>query len=146
MYSLGITPTCVGNTRYVKEQSKKAGDHPHLCGDHVVIFYANRTPKGSPPPVWGTPSLVAVLKLLSRITPTCVGNTSTRGQLRSQNGDHPHLCGEHLLCCPRRSNSLGSPPPVWGTLPARQNPDMRVGITPTCVGNTLASRLNMDRT
>ena len=132
-----ITPTCVGNThRPLRPGLDPQGspppvwgtlfqyclampavrDHPHLCGEHRPSY--TRGP------------------CATRITPTCVGNTVVAWSNATCARDHPHLCGEHLLCCPRRSNSLGSPPPVWGTLPARQNPDMRVGITPTCVGNT----------
>ena len=112
----GITPTCVGNTD---------GKWPNKC-----------SPSGSPPPVWGTPrNCVESLKELG-ITPTCVGNTLRPTMRTLLPWDHPHLCGEHRKTRLSSAADLGSPPPVWGTLPATSSSSSIFRITPTCVGNT----------
>ena len=36
--SLGITPTCVGNTEKNFINFSDIEDHPHLCGEHIVVI------------------------------------------------------------------------------------------------------------
>ena len=73
---------------------------------------------------------------MSRITPTCVGNTATSTIQMTENWDHPHLRGEYLLSCMHACLSPGSPPLAWGILLDIGGGTCYQGITPTCVGNT----------
>ncbi len=80
-----------------------------------------------------------MLPALSRITPTCVGNTIILEPGGADPQDHPHVCGEYsmpgdVFCC-----LSGSPPRVWGILPHVVSQHVAHGITPTCVGNTSRS-------
>ena len=50
-----ITPTCVGNTNWHRQEPIPTKDHPHLCGEHGRKMAKQMFPL--------------------RITPTCVGNT-----------------------------------------------------------------------
>ena len=90
--------------------------------------------------MWGTPRLLTVISNPSRITPTCVGNTLSGLESRGPYRDHPHLCGEHLTDKAVTDSELGSPPPVWGTHDQQAQKLIKLGITPTCVGNTFIIR------
>ena len=116
--SLRITPTCVGNTLGLQAQVNASEDHPHLCGEHNFAKLFNASVKGSPPPVWGTPSKLYDSHKQTGITPTCVGNTKWTKEDEEVREDHPHLCGEHHLTVSYSIDKVGSPPPVWGTLEA----------------------------
>ena len=86
--------------------------------------------------MWGTLKSCQLTKVPERITPTCVGNTSTVLARRLSRRDHPHLCGEHWPAGLRVGRVPGSPPPVWGTQGNVGGDIWSGGITPTCVGNT----------
>ena len=107
--------------------------------------------------MWGTLSCNVARAPRNGITPTCVGNTDIARVAKRRYKDHPHLCGEHSTHDLARRQSLGSPPPVWGTRgpcattgqTARITPPVWgtlkkmnclydfLRITPTCVGNTI---------
>ena len=93
--------------------------------------------------MWGTHEVIDNGKHIVGITPTCVGNTQIMNCWLAENGDHPHLCGEHPSILTEPSELVGSPPPVWGTLAIALSPRASVGITPTCVGNTIKASENM---
>ena len=111
-------------------------DHPHLCGEHPEKRFDEKLNEGSPPPVWGTHVIDSSSRHCSRITPTCVGNTTFSLIVAAGAWDHPHLCGEHVLRTHWRGRLVGSPPPVWGTLLLLIVHFFSLRITPTCVGNT----------
>ena len=50
--------------------------------------------------------------------------------------DHPHVCGEYDITPLTAATYAGSPPRVWGIQRVPQGVEGRLGITPTCVGNT----------
>ena len=127
----------MGNTCSLLTSVYPSKDHPHLCGEHAFKFSQMKASSGSPPPVWGTLNFSLSNKLYKRITPTCVGNTKPLTCVACPFEDHPHLCGEHTSFFRQRTIHKGSPPPVWGTLRLPQSFSDRLGITPTCVGNTL---------
>ena len=51
--TLGITPTCVGNTSYPERRAPLAGDHPHLRGEYAPVAPLAFSLSGSPPLAWG---------------------------------------------------------------------------------------------
>ena len=97
--------------------------------------------EGSPPLAWGIPIRAGFMLTMRRITPTCVGNTDHWGWIPSVSRDHPHLRGEYFLTWPRPAAIKGSPPLAWGIQLAIDKLGNLVGITPTCVGNTIRSVL-----
>ena len=112
----GITPTCVGNTQMHKIDRLEQWDHPHVCGEYLLLVLLHTQEEGSPPRVWGIPRYRPQNGKTEGITPTCVGNTK--------------------ILLPENAPKEGSPPRVWGIpegTPYRQG---NYGITPTCVGNT----------
>ena len=52
--SLGLIPTCVGNTPTPKYEGAQTGAHPHLRGEHAPRTLASSEYSGSSPPAWGT--------------------------------------------------------------------------------------------
>ncbi len=70
------------------------------------------------------------------ITPACAGNTSITRRIHRARWDHPRLCGEHGNAFSVSCNTLGSPPPVRGTLLHHGLTCQNPGITPACAGNT----------
>ena len=71
----GITPTCVGNTTRSAHTLSTQEDHPHLRGEYRPFPEQAWLQSGSPPLAWGIQVQARGLEGLSRITPTCVGNT-----------------------------------------------------------------------
>ena len=39
-FTVGITPTCVGNTEDFASMKQGSEDHPHLCGEHKYYITA----------------------------------------------------------------------------------------------------------
>ena len=76
-------------------------------------------------------------KVPTRITPTCVGNTSGGTSFGETSKDHPHLRGEYAMRSLITLVLIGSPPLAWGILDNKTDAWLGVGITPTCVGNTI---------
>ena len=75
--------------------------------------------------------------MAERITPACAGNTFKYLKNDSGTKDHPRLCGEYYIRRLENDGEIGSPPPVRGILPFRQESGRVHGITPACAGNTL---------
>ena len=70
------------------------------------------------------------------IIPACAGNTRCWTGGSGSGGDHPRVCGEHMIRFQRRSRFLGSSPRVRGTRRRRCSRSAGVGIIPACAGNT----------
>ena len=107
-----------------------------MCGEYVNLIGNKFFDSGSPPHVWGIPQAQKMSGLVNRITPTCVGNTSFNIGDGFKREDHPHMCGEYPSDFGYTTESLGSPPHVWGIHLADNDLFDLVRITPTCVGNT----------
>src|SRR4030042_1675482 len=75
--------------------------------------------------------------VMTRFTPTCVGNTRGAVIIRFHHPVHPHMRGEYRLNGLALEDSLGSPPHAWGILYFQQYYRVQQRFTPTCVGNTV---------
>ena len=89
-----FTPTCVGKTSHRPCRNRSPAVHPHMRGEDPERKSASPRRPGSPPHAWGRPDEAAVVALLDRFTPTCVGKT--RGRLTGGPAGtvHPHMRGE----------------------------------------------------
>ena len=132
----GIIPACAGNTFTPPVALVLAGDHPRVCGEHVMVITGPGGRRGSSPRVRGTPRAQGPRHPDPGIIPACAGNTTTRERTRTTVRDHPRVCGEHLLAYSISSGLPGSSPRVRGTprLPPQRRPAR--GIIPACAGNT----------
>ena len=137
---IGSPPLAWGKDRMAIERRPEAWDHPHLRGEKAIRWGWIRPRWGSPPLAWGKASGVVVIKHWKRITPTCVGKSSS-GIIRSaETQDHPHLRGEKPPIYSFGPAYQGSPPLAWGKVNAAEVVVQRVGITPTCVGKSGCGR------
>ena len=114
--SVGITPTCVGNTENQILAELEREDHPHLRGEYGGLLCWILFWKGSPPLAWGIRRDIDNCLCWLRITPTCVGNTVNVLFRHQLHGDHPHLRGEYGSKRPPGDQLQGSPPLAWGIL------------------------------
>ena len=91
---------------------------------------------GSPPLARGILRSVCFVRLPSRITPACAGNTSRNFLYGHMSMDHPRLRGEYLSSILSLSLFVGSPPLARGIPTVRFLVGFCSGITPACAGNT----------
>ena len=73
----GIIPACAGNTNAAASAEVSERDHPRMRGEHLLAGYRRQVTWGSSPHARGTPSCLAIFKILSGIIPACAGNTLT---------------------------------------------------------------------
>ena len=71
-----------------------------------------------------------------RLTPTCVGRTSTVARSTARASAHPHVRGEDEYVVVDPSAASGSPPRAWGGLRGKGDVQLGARLTPTCVGRT----------
>ena len=111
---LGIIPACAGSTEPLKPPRIVPGDHPRMCGEHMRNRRSTRRQKGSSPHVRGAPACAIASVRTSGIIPACAGSTSAAQQASTGYGDHPRMCGEHIVIVKMSENIAGSSPHVRG--------------------------------
>ena len=107
-----------------------------MCGEQWLVIIKTHVQHGSPPRVRGTALPCAVMAKGGRITPACAGNSPQGRGLQPKEKDHPRVCGEQCLHCPRNTAVTGSPPRVRGTVCTSQMMARSLRITPACAGNS----------
>ena len=70
-----------------------------------------------------------------------MGNTVPHFATDASGEDHPHLRGEYGANVTEDAKALGSPPLAWGILRRLRHRRSLHGITPTCVGNTIKTKV-----
>ena len=131
-----IIPAYAGNTRLSSKKGYPSGDHPRVCGEHALFASAKADPLGSSPRMRGTPYRRSSVCLLHGIIPAYAGNTVFHGVLRSVDGDHPRVCGEHIGCGKIYGTTVGSSPRMRGTRLTVKGIFESGGIIPAYAGNT----------
>ena len=96
---------------------------------------------GSPPRAWGGPRPVPGGRSRGRLTPTCVGRTVTPNPPAPDGQAHPHVRGEDVSGSGGNLRPSGSPPRAWGGHSQLLTHHPPSGLTPTCVGRTVAPPL-----
>ncbi len=92
---------------------------------------------GSPPHVRGKAHALKERPFPVGITPACAGKSLSCGDARSQDWDHPRMCGEKCCSGSSCSPSTGSPPHVRGKVCGQVRRTSYPGITPACAGKRL---------
>ena len=133
--SRGITPACAGNRASSALDTRRAKDHPRVCGEQFLNRKASFSQRGSPPRVRGTDPSPAAWNSPAGITPACAGNSFHQSHKRGAVQDHPRVCGEQPSPPPTRGGDLGSPPRVRGTDRSAWPRRCWPWITPACAGN-----------
>ena len=109
-----IIPMRVGTRRYGANPVRLAEDHPHACGDKLIISAVACDRRGSSPCVWGQVLRFPYNQPFTRIIPMRVG-TSACNRLRTYpTMDHPHACGDKTVPLSNTNCRRGSSPCVWG--------------------------------
>ena len=132
----GIIPACAGSTHHWLGFRLSTGDHPRMCGEHVLRMLLLSCARGSSPHVRGAPGNMSVRIRLRGIIPACAGSTCRRLWDCHRSGDHPRMCGEHSVKSPRHDGRSGSSPHVRGALLPLSPSCHRCGIIPACAGST----------
>ena len=70
------------------------------------------------------------------IIPAYAGNTVSKNWADKDYGDHPRVCGEHIVDSRYRSGLPGSSPRMRGTRRGEHVGQHRQGIIPAYAGNT----------
>ena len=91
---------------------------------------------GSSPRVWGQVIGCNSSSNSVRIIPTRVGTRCQRVYLCTAKQDHPHACGDKLICSAYRHGGIGSSPRVWGQVTKKMVDDLKARIIPTRVGTS----------
>ena len=134
-------PTCVGNTLALRAVVEIISVHPHVRGEHHVFELIVLIDDGSSPRAWGTRPTGHASARWRRFIPTCVGNTRKHPKQTFVYAVHPHVRGEHSGGCDEVAGLGGSSPRAWGTLRRGQKTFLQHWFIPTCVGNTVQSRI-----
>ena len=91
-----------------------ARDHPRMCGEHDVLVDYEICHTGSSPHVRGAPIWQARWSGVAGIIPACAGSTQSLLVVCYWFGDHPRMCGEHMVSTRRICQPSGSSPHVRG--------------------------------
>ena len=132
----GIIPACAGSTHTMQALRSIPGDHPRMCGEHLVKQIESLRDEGSSPHVRGALCHRLAIGLPSGIIPACAGSTATKAGSALHSGDHPRMCGEHCAPSALRSVGEGSSPHVRGAQLLPRHNTIKHGIIPACAGST----------
>ena len=131
-----LTPTCVGRTGETGAPCRLRAAHPHVRGEDAGCSDRIDLLAGSPPRAWGGRRAHRGRGAQVRLTPTCVGRTTTPRQSSSARTAHPHVRGEDFGRGSITPPLCGSPPRAWGGLLGHLVNLGLQRLTPTCVGRT----------
>ena len=129
-------PMCMGNTSVFNRFKIVFAVHPHVYGEHFVVFTNIRFNSGSSPCVWGTRLHVKPSKQGLRFIPMCMGNTTALLVRTIATTVHPHVYGEHAVSRHSMQIGYGSSPCVWGTQTTITTRFRQYRFIPMCMGNT----------
>ena len=132
----GIIPAYAGNTTERSSRATATRDHPRVCGEHVSWWDGERLRVGSSPRMRGTLNVQQTARRDVGIIPAYAGNTDSFPPRHARRGDHPRVCGEHLVDAFNIPYLLGSSPRMRGTLDVELVGHVLAGIIPAYAGNT----------
>lgn len=128
-----IIPTYAGNTGGGIVPHVAARDHPCVCGEHEQYLIACSTVPGSPPRMQGALERVPRLPYTRRIIPAYAGSTY-RGCQPIFLGEHPRLCGEHMMLSSSSTFVIGIPLHIRGARIMNHQNHMSAGASPRMRG------------
>ena len=134
----GIIPAYAGNTGLDTLVDTFSGDHPRVCGEHQERNTLKHEYTGSSPRMRGTQTTKHRRTHHTRIIPAYAGNTVDEDLRGFGAGDHPRVCGEHLVFAAVALSTVGSSPRMRGTRRRRSDRPGQTGIIPAYAGNTLS--------
>ena len=133
-------PTRVGRTCKDSSLCITYQEHPHACGENIILAFLSRFLIGTSPRVWGELGHQEQRKTIRRNIPTRVGRTKPCKGLVCTSPEHPHACGENLVSIAPTGASIGTSPRVWGERKSRIQLTHGNRNIPTRVGRTCRGR------
>ena len=112
-------------------------DHPHACGDKLIMLNGAMARLGSSPCVWGQVDTETTEFYPIRIIPMRVGTRGDTVRSAVRTEDHPHACGDKSFHAGHFNVYDGSSPCVWGQVTKRITVLAFIGIIPMRVGTRL---------
>ena len=144
---LGSPPRMRGKASGKSWDQRRAGITPRVCGEKAHHSAPALCRSGSPPRMRGKGSMSHWVASLRGITPAYAGKRVLLRTIRTQNEDHPRVCGEKPV-------SGGSCVPQWGSPPRMRGKGRFIppvqcqnGITPAYAGKRVAAQIfrNLNR-
>ena len=135
-FSPGIIPAYAGSTVRACPRPPRAGDHPRICGEHGKDTINALIKRGSSPRMRGALERRVLGVAVDGIIPAYARSTSVRPSTPRGAGDHPRVCGEHMLPKNFWMPPTGSSPRMRGALHAAPALGLRGGIIPAYAGST----------
>ena len=133
---VGIIPAYAGSTRRQLVFTYPHRDHPRVCGEHSFASNARRSTSGSSPRMRGAQFSEIPLLPVRGIIPAYAGSTRPRAPAAWSLGDHPRVCGEHILLALIILSLMGSSPRMRGALLNVPHVGAERGIIPAYAGST----------
>ena len=134
-----IIPAYAGSTLVREVVRCNNGDHPRVCGEHLLRRYDWTRHKGIIPAYAGsTGTEVRDPRPLGGIIPAYAGSTLSYMSPEERDGDHPRVCGEHLFRNCEPAFCAGSSPRMRGALSTALSSVSQLGIIPAYAGSTTA--------
>ena len=93
----GIIPACAGSTANGSTSMSTRWDHPRMCGEHAYPSASSFLHRGSSPHVRGARVGRIERHRVPGIIPACAGSTNIATVVVVLYGDHPRMCGEHMI-------------------------------------------------
>ncbi len=127
-------PTCVGKCQGRSPPVRMRPVHPHVRGEMRTAVWMFAAEFGSSPRAWGNEVPPAVLLVVVRFIPTCVGKCYKKAQEYEEKPVHPHVRGEMRVKMLEKRCKHGSSPRAWGNVANENWENERARFIPTCVG------------
>ena len=130
MFSCGITPAYAGKSIRLSSYGQGDWDHPRLCGEKARQVLKLDKEEGSPPPMRGKAQCPYKPHGACGITPAYAGKRVYAMIAQDHVQDHPRLCGEKKMNCPKCGSDNGitpayagkRKPPTFGVSRCRDHP------------------------
>ena len=98
---LGIIPAYAGSSAGLGSSCPARWDHPHVCGEQLIVGKASSCQKGSSPRMRGAETVIKRLAVTAGIIPAHAGSRETfMVQFVSGEGSSPRMRGAGLWCLP----------------------------------------------
>ena len=121
----------------ITSAAQGARDHPRVCGEHLPLLETFHEYPGSSPRMRGA-RIIGQQRTKERgIIPAYAGSTRHAGPRGRASGDHPRVCGEHLVVLSPFLHPLGSSPRMRGALQSILPAIAGIGIIPAYAGSTI---------
>ena len=131
-----IIPAYAGSTWSGRTRHRVCGDHPRVCGEHLVASTFADCRSGSSPRMRGAPGFLGNEMPSLGIIPAYAGSTPWDAPARCAASDHPRVCGQHGSRGNGPGASGGSSPRMRGALIDNVGKILDLRIIPAYAGST----------